>query len=149
MPPPAAATRHAALVVWAAMLALPVAFLGMSETVARAHPAHRAPGSLLFWVAVAASALGIVLSRVLPRRITPGGEGASPGVVAFTRMAVSWALVEAVALFPPVARLLAPDPRQLGVFAVDLVALATLFPGESRWASLGRHDRPARPAGRG
>ncbi len=40
-------------------------------------------------------------------------------------------------------------PGALPALNEEVVALATLFPGESRWASLGRHDRPVRPAGRG
>jgi len=132
------------------MLAVPVAFLGVSEAVAGPRPAGPGVGALLFWLAVASSALGITLSRVLPRKLSPGGDNANPEVVAFTRLAVGWALCEAVALFPLVARLVAPDPRLLGVFAVDLLALVTLFPSEGRWASLGRLDgEPAPPAERG
>jgi len=148
-PPGKPASRRAALAVWVAMLALPLAFLGVSEAVARPRPGGQAAGEVFFWLALATSALGIALSRVLPRRLAPGGGNANPEVLAFTRLALGWALVDGVAMFPLVARMVAPDPRLLGVFAVDLLALLTLFPSQGRWAGLARHEEePARPAER-
>ena len=78
----------------------------------------------------------ILLSRVLPRRIGPRPDTGGRDLAAFTRLIVAWSLCEAAALFPLVARMLTHDERMLAFCALDVVALATLFPGEDRWAAM-------------
>jgi hypothetical protein len=126
--------RRVAVLVWAAMLTLLLLFL----VLVLALPAPRLtapPRNVFFWLAVATSALGVTLSRVLPRRIGPPQAGGRPAL-AFTRCILAWALCEGVAIFPLVAYLLEQDGRLLGVFAVDVIALVTCYPSEDRWSEL-------------
>ena len=129
--------RRVAVLVWAALVLLLALFL----VLVLALPAPRvtaAPRDVFFGLAIATSALGVALSRVLPRRIA-GGESAAAGsrpALAFTRFVLGWALCDGVAIFPLVAYLLEQDGRLLGVFAVDVIALVTYFPSEDRWAEL-------------
>jgi hypothetical protein len=131
---PAVRTRDIGLLVWSALVVLPVAFLGV---VLALGPPPRAPPALVtvfFWIAVAASLLDIVLARVLAPRI--GGASSDPHAVAFARLLFALALSEAAAIFPLVAYLITGDARLLGVFAVDLLALVLLYPSDPRWDSL-------------
>jgi len=128
--------RRVAVLVWAALVLLLALFL----VLVLALPAPRvtaAPRDVFFWLAIATSALGVALSRVLPRRIAAGESAAgSRPALAFTRFVLGWALCDGVAIFPLVAYLLEQDGRLLGVFAVDVIALVTYFPSEDRWAEL-------------
>jgi hypothetical protein len=126
-------TRRAALTAWAAMLVLPFLFLGVAAGV-RWGRAEAGQVELLFWLTVAVSAFDIALSRLLPPRIGPLRAGREATAVA--RLLVAWALCEAAALFPLVTWIITGDPRLLGVFAVDMLALVTLYPSEARWVSL-------------
>jgi hypothetical protein len=124
--------RRAARVVFVALLVVPLAFLGMAWTLppGGAGPDLRA---LLFWVAIAASALAVALARLLPPRVAPArGE---PGTTALVRLLLGWSLCEAAVLFPVVAFVETRDARLLGVFAVDLLALLLLAPTRARWRS--------------
>jgi hypothetical protein len=119
------------------MLLVPFAFLALTSALpipARERP--EAMRDLLFWLVAGTSVLAILLSRVLPRRIGPRADAGGRDLVAFTRIVVAWSLCEAAALFPLVARMLTHDERMLAFFAMDVAALATLFPGEGRWAAL-------------
>jgi len=91
-------------------------------------------GTRTFWLTVVASAFNIALSRLLPPRLGPFRTGRE--ATAFTRLVVAWALCEAAALFPLVVWIVSGDPRLLGVCAVDLIALLTLYPSDARWESL-------------
>jgi len=136
--------RRVAAVVWASMLLVPFAFLALTSALPM--PASERPEAmrdLLFWLVAGTSVLAILLSRALPRRIGPRPDAGGRDLVAFTRLVVAWSMCEAAALFPLVARMLTHDERLLAFFALDVVALATLFPGEDRWAAL------ATPAGGG
>jgi hypothetical protein len=141
MPPPS--SRRAAKLVWTTLLVLPLAFLAVVSGL-------RAPGSgaselatMLFWIAIAASAFDLALSRLLPPRLRPSASGRE--AVVFSRLLVSWALCEAAALFPLVAFILTGDPRLVGVFAVDLAALVLLYPSDARWESLAPEAAPGAP----
>jgi len=128
--------RRVAVLVWAALVLLLALFLVL--VLALPVPRGRAaPRDVFFWLAIATSALGVTLSRVLPRRIGAGesGVGSRPAL-AFTRCILAWAICDGVAIFPLVAYLLEQDGRLLGVFAVDVIALVTYFPSEDRWAEL-------------
>jgi hypothetical protein len=126
-------TRRVALLVWGAMLVVPFFFLALAD-VARWGGDGAGATSLLFWLTVVVSALHIVLSRTLPARLGPFRAGRE--ATAFARLLVAWVLCEAAALFPLVAWIVTGDPRLIGVFAVDLLALLLLYPSDHRWASL-------------
>jgi hypothetical protein len=128
------------------MLTLLLLFLGVVLAVER-EEAPAPPRDLLLAMAVVTSVLGILLSRVLPPRISARQAGGPPAANAFIRLLVGWALCEGVAVFPLVAHLLAHDDRLLAVFAVDLVALALLYPSPDAWAQLAA-DRAASGPGR-
>jgi hypothetical protein len=126
-------TRRAALLAWAAMVVVPFLFLGVAAGVrwGRAEPGQV---TLLFWLTILVSAFDITLSRTLPPRIRPLRAG--PEATAVARLLVAWGLCEAAALFPLVTWIITGDPRLLGVFALDMLALVTLYPSEARWESL-------------
>jgi hypothetical protein len=127
------ATRRAATLVWGAMLVVPFFFLALADT-ARWGGARAGGASGLFWATVAVSALDITLSRVLPPRLGPFRAGRE--ATAFARLLVAWLLCESAALFPLVAWIMSGDPRLIGVFGVDLLALVLLYPSDHRWESL-------------
>jgi hypothetical protein len=127
-------TRRTATLVWAAFLATPFLFTAVVSGVAQGASAPRLAGPL-FWLAVAASALNVVLSRTMPLRLGPRRAN-DRDAVAFTRILVGFALCDAAALAPLVAYTITKDPRLLGVAAVDLLALVLLYPSEPRWQSL-------------
>jgi uncharacterized membrane protein len=130
-----ATTRQVAVVVWGATLATPLLFAAV--TVVAAPPREmRSPelAGMFFWLAAAVVGLGIALSRLLPLRIRPRAQG-SREAVAFTRLALAWAILEGAALFPLVARMVTGDPFLLALCGVALAALAALFPSQARWAS--------------
>ena len=127
-------TRRTATLVWAGMLIVPFAFTAVAFRASRdgVGGALREP---LFWLAVVASAGNLVLSRLLPPRLGPARAN-DRDAVAFTRVVVSLALAEAAALAPLVAFMLTRDARLLGLVALDVLALAVLFPSEGRWHEL-------------
>jgi hypothetical protein len=131
-------TRRAATAVWSAMLVVPFFFMAVADT-ARWGAARPGTTTLLFWLTVGVSALNLTLAHLLPPRLGPFHAG--PEATAFTRLLIGWGLCEAAALFPLVAWIVSGDPRLIGVFAADLLALLLLFPSDHRWASL----RPAHP----
>jgi hypothetical protein len=132
-------TRRLALVIWGAMMLVPLLFLAVADAVRWPSPLGADTG-LLFGVTLAASALFISLAHLLPPSLPSSSAG--PGATVLVRMLVGWALCEAAALFPLMAWIVTGDQRLLGVCAVDLAALLTLFPREARWA--GRHwDLPS------
>jgi len=131
-------TRQAASLVWGAMLVLPFFFMALADT-ARWSGARPDATAVLFWITVAVSALNVVLSRVLPQRLGPFRAGRE--ATALARLVVAWLLCEAAALFPLVAWIVTGDPRLIGVFGVDLLALVLLYPSDHRWESLA----PAEP----
>ena len=131
-------TRRAARLIWAALLVTPFLFGAVAFAFARPprSPEIVAP---VFWLAVAASALNVALSRLLPPRLGPAT--ASDGeAVAFTRLLVGFALCDAAAMAPLVAFMVTRDPRLLAVFALALLALVLLYPSDPRWEAL----RPGR-----
>jgi len=134
--PAAPNPRRAALLVWTAMLAFLLAFLAMELALDLPRLAADAPRGLLLGLAAATSMLGIALSRLLPLRIPARQAGGGPAALALLRLVVAWALCEGAALFALAAHLLTHDDRLLGIFAVDLLALATLYPGERLWGRL-------------
>ncbi len=126
-------TRRAATAAWAATLVLPFFFLALAGTVR--WPGDRPEATaLLFWATVAFSAADIAMSRALPPRLGPFRAGRD--ATAFARLLVAWLLCEAAALFPLVAWIITGDPRLIGVFAVDMLALLLLYPSDARWESL-------------
>ncbi|BDG03308.1 hypothetical protein [Anaeromyxobacter oryzae] len=131
--------RRAALVVWSALIVLPLAFLVVVLAVGGVDRASPAVAPLFFWIAIGASVLDLALAWLLAPRV--GAKASSdPEAVAFTRLLFAWALAEAAAIFPLVAYLLTDDARLIGIFGVDLLALVLLFPSDQRWESM-------RPAG--
>jgi hypothetical protein len=140
--PSAVTPRRVAVVVWAAMLLVPFAFLALTSALPPARAGAKEMRDLLFWLVAGISALAIVLSRALPRRIGPRTGADGRDLVAFTRLVIAWSLCEAAALFPLVARMLTEDARLLAFFALNVLALATLFPSEGRWAALAAPGGP-------
>jgi F0F1-type ATP synthase membrane subunit c/vacuolar-type H+-ATPase subunit K len=134
-----------ALLVWGSMVGFLLAFLAMELTLHLHAPVESPPRALLFGLAAVTSALGIALSRLLPPRIPARQAGGRPAALALLRMVIGWALCEGPALFALVAHLLTHDARLLGIFAVDLLALVTLYPGPAAWERLSA-ERP--PPGR-
>ena len=139
-PAGARVTRQAAALTWAAMLVLPFFFLALADAT-RWRQGGRDVTGLLFWATVGVSAACIALSRVLPQRLGPFRAGRE--ATAFARLAVAWLLCEAAALFPLVAWIVSGDPRLIGVFGVDLLALLLLAPSDLRWASMLPDGAPA------
>jgi hypothetical protein len=135
--------RAVAALIWAAHLVLLAMFLALVLALPP-RPETALPRSLLLALAAVTSAVGIALSRVLPRRIAPRQAGGRHDAVAMTRLIVGWAVCEAVAIFPLVAFLVSRDARLLVALAVDAVALASLYPTAERWAALG-HGEAAPP----
>jgi hypothetical protein len=132
----AAQTRRVALLVWIAALVLPAAFLPVVwRDAGGGGPARLA--DLFLLLAAVASALAVTLARFVAPRL--GGASGNAEAVAFTRLLVAWALCEAAAIFPLVAYVLTADGRLLLIFAVDLLALALLWPSDRRFQRL----RPA------
>jgi hypothetical protein len=127
-------TRRTARLIWAALLATPFLFLAVATAVSRE---AYAPGLTqpLFWLAVAASALNVALSRVLPPRLGPD-RADDRDAVAFTRFLVGLALCDAAAMAPLVAYMITRDARLLAVVALDVVALLLLYPSDPRWQRL-------------
>ncbi len=134
-------TRRIATLLWAALLVVPIAFLGVAVTLEN-HPPYTEHGALLLGIAVVASAFNVALSRVLPPRLEAIRRGGRD-VVTLTRFLVGWALCEAAALFPLVAYLVSHDPRLVVVLALDMAALVLLYPSDRRWNRLA----PAAPGG--
>ena len=126
-------TRAVALLVWSSTLVVPL-FFGLVAEAVRGNVPHLPADGLLFWASLATSATCIALSRMLPRRVpaVPAGREAT----AFTRLVVGWALCEGAALFPLVAWIVTDDRRLLVICAVDLLALALLYPSGPRWELL-------------
>jgi drug/metabolite transporter (DMT)-like permease len=133
-------TRRTATLLWAAMLVVPFAFLGVAFTIGGDHEARDLAGPLLGGAA-GVSALNVVLAWVLPPRLGPS-RAHDRDAVAFTRVLVSLALGEAAALAPVVAFMITRDPRLLAVLAADVAALLALYPTDGRWDAL-------RPEGEG
>jgi hypothetical protein len=127
-------TRKTATVAWAALLVIPLAFMAVASTVAGRFVAPRLVEPV-FWLALAASALNVVLSRALPPRLGPE-RACDRDAVAFTRVLVGIALCEAAAMAPIVAYMISRDRRLLGVLALDLLALVLLRPSDAQWARL-------------
>jgi len=134
-------TRRIATLLWAALLVVPIAFLGVATTLER-HAPSTEHGALLLWIAVIASAFNVALSRVLPPRLEAVRRGGREAVT-LTRFLVGWALCEAAALFPVVAYVVTHDPRLVLVLALDMAALVFLYPSDRRWKRLA----PAGPGG--
>ncbi len=126
-------TRLVARLLWGSTLLVPLLFAWVAETV-RAGAGHLEHSSVVFWLAVASSAVCIALSRAVPDRLRPLPAGRE--ATALLRMITAWAFCEGAALFPLVAWIVTDDSRLLGVCAVDLVALLTLYPSEARWNGL-------------
>jgi hypothetical protein len=126
-------SRTAALLVWLSTLVVPLFFGAMAQAI-RAGSGLVPESAFFFWMSVLVSALCIALAHLLPARIRPVPAGRE--ATAFIRLVSGWALCEGAAFLPLLAWTLTDDPRLLGVCAVDLLALVTLFPSESRWASL-------------
>ncbi len=126
-------TRKMAVVVWGALLATPVLFAGVTLT---ASPPHdlRSPelAGLFRWMSAAVVGLGVALSRILPPRLRRHDRG-SRDAVAFTRLAVAWAILEGAAMFPLVAELVTGDPLLYLLCAAAVAALLSLYPSEGRW----------------
>jgi hypothetical protein len=125
--------RKAATLVWLSTLVIPVFFGVMAEAV-RPGSSRLPESGLFFWLSVLVSAACIALAQVLPARIRPVPAGRE--ATAFIRLVSGWALCEGAAFLALLAWTLTDDPRQMGVCAVDLLALVTLFPSEPRWASV-------------
>jgi hypothetical protein len=125
--------RRAAMLVWASTLVVPLFFGAVAEAM-RWGSGHLPQRGLYLWMSVLISALCIGLAHLVPARIRPVPAGRE--ATAFIRLVSGWALCEGAAFLPLLAWILTDDPRLLGVCALDLLALATLFPSEPRWASL-------------
>jgi hypothetical protein len=127
-------TRRAARIIWVALLATPLLFLGVATAVSHEAYAPRLAGPI-FWLAVVGSALNVALSRLLPPRLGPA-SAADREAVAFTRVLVGLALCVAAALTPLVGYMVTRDARLLAVLALDVVALLLLYPSDPRWQRL-------------
>lgn len=126
-------TRWTATFVWAAMLLVPFAFLGVASSVA--HPMSHGFSNAILVLALAAVGFLVALSHALPPQLGPRRAN-DRRAVAFTRILVSLALGEAAAIAPLVAYMLSGDPWLLGVLALALVWLAVLHPSDRRWERL-------------
>ncbi len=127
-------SRRTAVFVWAALLVVPFAFLGVALTVADVHADPALAGPILA-LAAAASEANVALAWTLPRLLGPD-RAQERDAVAFARALVALALGEAAAITPVVAYVLARDGRLLAVLAASVAALAALYPSGRRWEAL-------------
>ncbi len=136
--------RDVAWAVWVSMVAMPVLFLGVVLALkGPSHDVEHASAGLLVLLALATSALGVALSRIVPRRIPMRQAGGSPHLTALLRLVVAWSLCDGVAIFPLVAFLVTHDRRLLGIFAVDVAVLFLSFPSRGRWSEALPRGSPA------
>jgi len=139
------ATRRVAVAVWVGILLTTLLFAGVTlGKPARTELRSPELAGLFLWVAGVVGCLGIVMSRVLPRRIGPRAETASRGATALARLLVAWAILEGAALFPLVAFLITGEALLFLVAAAVLAAHVSLFPTEGRWATLAAQPLPSR-----
>lgn len=130
-----APTRRVAQAVWAALLATPLLFAGVTLVVSPPRDV-RSPelSGMFFWMAAAVVGLGVALSRVLPPRIRPRARAqGSRDTLAFTRLLVGWAILEGASMFALVAQLATGAPLLYLPCAVGFLAQAALYPSEARW----------------
>ena len=127
-------TRRTARLIWAALVATPFLFGAVAYGLARA---PRVPGMAgpVFWLALAASAVNLALSRWVPPRLGPAAAE-DRDAVAFGRLLVGFALCDAAAMAPLLGFILTRDPRLLPLVLVDVLALVLLFPSDARWERL-------------
>jgi hypothetical protein len=126
--------RDVAWFIWASMVAMPILFLGVVLALKEpSHEVHAVPSEVLGLLGIATSGLGILLSRVLPKRIPTRQVGGRAHLTALTRLVISWSLCEAVAIFPLVAFLVTHDVRLLLIFGVDVLVLLLSYPSRARW----------------
>jgi hypothetical protein len=128
-----------ALFVWASMVVMLLLFLGVVTTLsAPSWATFSVPPDAALAIVIAASALGIAASRLLPPRLSPRMGGGRGEIVALTRLIVGWSLCEGVALLPLIAYLMTRDWRLLPVFVADVAALVAYCPTRARWDRLSR-----------
>ncbi|HET8540255.1 MAG TPA: hypothetical protein VFL83_10325 [Anaeromyxobacter sp.] len=142
--------RRTATFVWAGMLVVPFAFLGVAFGLGSDHAAPELASPLL-WAAVVAAAGNATLAWVLPRRLGPV-RAHDRDAVAFTRALVSVALCEAAALAPVVAFMITGDVRLLAVLAAGVAAYVAVYPSRRRWEALrplGDAEGVSGPSGEG
>ncbi len=139
-------TRRTAVLLWAAMVAVPFAFLPVALTVPRHHAAPELAPTLLA-LAAGVSVLNVALAWWLPPRLG-AARAHDPDAVAFTRALVAIALCEAAALAPVVAVMIAPEPGFLAVLGADVAALLGFYPSVRRWGALRPADDAALRAAR-
>jgi hypothetical protein len=137
--------RRVAVLLWAALVVMLALFLGI--VLVLPSPQLTIAPDALFWGAVATSAVGVALSRVLPPHVGPR-YAVGRDALGFIRLVLGWALCHGVAIFPLVGYLVTRDGRLLAVFAIDALALCAYFPSRSRWAMLSAlRERAGRSAG--
>jgi hypothetical protein len=134
--------RNVGIAVWASMVATPILFLGVVRSLEEPIQFEREPTRLLLTLATAAVALGVVLARTVPARLSNRQAGGRAHVAVLTRFVVGWAICEAVALFPLVGYLLTRDLRLLAPAAVAVLALVVGYPSRRRWAEALGHESP-------
>ena len=138
-----AMTRRIATLLWAALLVVPIAFLGVAMTLER-HTPSTEHGALLLWVAVVASAFNVALSRVLPPRLEAASRSGREAVT-LTRFLVALGALRGGGARP--ARRL-PASRTIRASSwcspLDVVALVFLYPCDRRWNRLAAAATAAR-----
>ncbi len=125
--------RRIATWIWAALLAVPIAFWAVALRIAR--PAAPDVADSLLGAAAALTAANVALAFYVPPRILPAAAGGREAV-ALSRALVGWALCDAAAIFPLVAFAVTRDAREVALAAAGLVALALSSPRPARWERL-------------
>jgi hypothetical protein len=139
--------RRIVLVIWAVLLGGCLSFLAVASYMRSAGMVRPSDlPELLAWIALGFGVLLVALSFTVPGQLRPLA-GATPEVLARSRLIVAWALREGAALFGMVVWLLSGDAKALAAFAIGFAALAATPPTEDRWrgtveASGGSPGRP-------
>jgi hypothetical protein len=132
--------RRVAVVIWVAMVLVPLLFLGVVRALAPTEQLAEATVEMLLLATILASAGGLLLARVLPPRI-PLSTAGGAHVGTLVRFVIGWGICVGVAIFPLVAYLLTRDERFLAPFAVVWLCIVFAGPTRARW----RAALPAEP----
>jgi hypothetical protein len=143
-------TRKTGLVIWAALLAGLLLFAALAAYVGpnvrrRPGPEVERIGEIFLYMAGGLSAVMLLLSFAIPRRIVRAAPQATPDALALSRTIVASTTNEGPALFCIVAWMTTGNPWLAAPFLLSLLGLLLAFPSEARWARLGGASPPGAP----
>jgi hypothetical protein len=142
IPPAGAAavvpSRRVAVIIWSALVGGLLLFAAVATYVGPQFWRQANPvAPLLAAFAVGLACLELVLSLVLPKRLTARVVQAAPGTRALQQTIIASALNEGAGLFGVVTWLLGGLPLSLVAITIALVGLLLAFPSARRWEAMG------------